>query len=585
LCFADTYSSSISFSTVVLTLLTLLPLAALLATATAQAQSVRLPVEGDKAHRADWVRDTYGVKGAGVTVCVISDSINNLQGALATAQRLGALPPVPGVGQQPQLIVAEAGTVKTGEGAAMLEIIHQIAPLAKLVFATAQGGTAHVAANIRTLVSDRYGCQIIADDIFYYDEPPFQDGAISIAINEAAAAGVLVISAAGNYGNFAAGTSGTWEGDFANGGASPITTTGVAHRFAPDKLYAKLTSATSRIAVYWNDEWSSPRKAYQLFITDENNVVVARQAGSTGFAYQYVEGPLRPGLRIYVITGARTKASYLRISTFGGQIDVGTDASVFGHAAASNALSVGAVDLPSPLAAYSRDRDIVVSSGTADGPRRIFYKADKSAITPGKLLKATNGGSKLLKPDLAAARCVDTTVFASTFCGTSAAAPHVAGIAALLKSYKPSLNLAQLRLALLASTLPVKGQHSQWDSRAGRGVVMADKAFRLAESMNQPPPDPSEFQVVKLVDHAKDPSGEQYVYMYRTGYRNSVVTVGARLGLRPAAAPDNINNPSAVAVLDGIGYVLDGNGQVVSWDILALTREKGSERRDCHPDC
>jgi hypothetical protein len=114
---------------------------------------------------------------------------------------------------------------------------------------------------------------------------------------------------------------------------------------------------------------------------------------------------------------------------------------------------------------------------------------------------------------------------------------------------------------------------------------MADKAFRLAESMNQPPPDPSEFQVVKLVDHAKDPSGEQYVYMYRTGYRNSVVTVGARLGLRPAAAPDNINNPSAVAVLDGIGYVLDGNGQVVSWDILALTREKGSERRDCHPDC
>jgi subtilisin family serine protease len=480
----------------------------------------------------------------------------------------------------------------TGEGAAMLEIIHKIAPRAKLVFATGQGGPDHIAGNIRTLVSPQYGCQIIVDDIFHRGEAPFQDGDISIAINDAAAAGVLAISAAGNYGNFAAGTSGTWERDFVDGGASPITTDGIAHRFAPGKLYAKLTKATKLIALYWNDEWSSATSTYKLFITDQNNAVIASQAGTTGSAYQYVEGAgsrpqFLPGERIWVIKGARTPARYLRISTFGGQIDVGTDASVFGHAAASNVLSVGAVDLPSPLAAYSRDRDIVVASSTADGKRRIFYKADKSPITPEKLLKRTNGGSSLFKPDLAAAHCVATTLPGdlASFCGTSAAAPHVGGIAALLKSYKPSLKLAQLRLALLASTLRIKGQNSQWDSRAGRGVVMADKAFKLAESMNQPLPDPSFFQAVKLLDHAKDPSGEQYVYMYRTGYRDSVLTVGARLGRRPAAVPDNIDNPSAVAVLDGIGYVLDGNGQVVSWNILALTREKGSERRDCHPDC
>jgi subtilisin family serine protease len=576
-------------SNVLLILLTLLPLAAPLANATAQAQSVSpLPGEGAQAHRADWVSNTYNVKGEGVTVCVLSDSIDNGQGVLAAARAGGALPPVPPAGQQSQLLVVpnEAGDA-TGEGAAMLEIIYKIAPRAKLVFATGRGGTAHVAENIRTLVSPQYGCQIIVDDIFFRDEAPFQDGDISIAINEAAAKGVLVISAAGNYGNSLAGTSGTWEGDFADGGASPITTTGIAHRFAPGKLYATLTKATSLIALYWNDEWSNRTSTYALFVTNENNAVIAYQQGSTGHPYQYVEGNFQPGARIWVIKGARSPSRYLRIATLSssgqsGQIDVGTEASVFGHSAASNVLSVGAVDLPIPLAAYSRDRDIVVNSNTADGPRRIFYKADKDAITSGNLLKATNGGSKLLKPDLAAAHCVTTTVFTTSFCGTSAAAPHVAGIAALLKSYKPSLKLTQLRLALLASTLRVKGQASEWDSRAGAGVVMADKAFKLAESMNQPAPVPSDFQGAELLQHAKDPNGWQYVYMSR--YRGSV-TIGARLNRRPAATPDNIDNPSAVAVLDGIGYVLDGNGRVVSWNILALTQQKDFERRNCHPDC
>ena len=396
-------------STVVLTFLTLLPLAALLGTATAQAPSVSpLAGEGDRAHRADWVRDAYNVKGAGVTVCVLSDSIDNGNGALAEARRVHALPPEP----QLTAVPGEEGSA-TGEGAAMLEIIHKIAPDAKLVFATARGGTDHVAANIRTLVSPTYGCQIIVDDIFFRDEPPFQDGAISIAINEAAAKGVLVISAAGNYGNYAAGTSGTWEGDFVDGGPSPITTSGIAHRFAPGKLYATLTQATSLIAVYWNDEWSSPTSNYALFVTDANNAVIAYQAGRTGFAYQYVDASadlarpkFLPGDRIWVIKGARSPARYLRISTLGGQIDADarpTEGSVFGHSAASNVLSVGAVDLPSPLAAYSRDREIVVNSRTADGKRRIFYKADKSPIPPpGNLLKGTNGGSSLLKPDLAA---------------------------------------------------------------------------------------------------------------------------------------------------------------------------------------
>jgi hypothetical protein len=85
-------------STVVLTLLTL---AALLGTATAQAPPVSpLAGEGAKAHRADWVSSTYHVEGAGVTVCVLSDSIDNGQGAIAAARRVHALPQEPPLPQE-----------------------------------------------------------------------------------------------------------------------------------------------------------------------------------------------------------------------------------------------------------------------------------------------------------------------------------------------------------------------------------------------------------------------------------------------------------------------------------------------------
>ena len=68
---------------------------------------------------------------------------------------------------------------------------------------------------------------------------------------------------------------------------------------------------------------------------------------------------------------------------------------------------------------------------SSDGPRKIFYKPDGTAITPGNFLFATNGGQTLIKPDFAAADGVTTkTPGFSPFFGTSAAAPHAAAIAA-----------------------------------------------------------------------------------------------------------------------------------------------------------
>src|SRR6185295_18726550 len=121
------------------------------------------------------------------------------------------------------------------EGTAMLEIIHDLAPGAQLFFATAGGGLANFAQNIRDLRAA--GCDIIVDDVGYFVESPFQDGqapsvisptnggVVAQAVKDVATSGALYFSSAGNSGNLNDGTSGVWEGDFNAGAAAaaPVT--------------------------------------------------------------------------------------------------------------------------------------------------------------------------------------------------------------------------------------------------------------------------------------------------------------------------------------------------------------------------
>ena len=79
---------------------------------------------------------------------------------------------------------------------------------------------------------------------------------------------------------------------------------------------------------------------------------------------------------------------------------------------------------------------------SSDGPRRIFFSETGAAFTPGNL--SSTGGIVLQKPDFVAADGVSVTGvgnFPSPFFGTSAAAPHAAAIAALVKSRNASQTL------------------------------------------------------------------------------------------------------------------------------------------------
>jgi len=146
----------------------------------------------DTAQFSDVVRKQYNLDGSGVTIGVISDSFDCLGGA-ADDVLSGDLPSDVGVIKEYSFC---ADDPRPDEGRAMMQLIHDIAPGAKLLFHTAWEGPIDFAAGIQRLADA--GADIIVDDIGYLTMPMFQEGPIAQSVNEVQARGVSYFSSAGN---------------------------------------------------------------------------------------------------------------------------------------------------------------------------------------------------------------------------------------------------------------------------------------------------------------------------------------------------------------------------------------------------
>ncbi len=82
------------------------------------------------------------------------------------------------------------------EGRGMLQIIHDLVPQATLAFYTADISEVDFAAGIVALQAA--GCNVICDDVGYYDEPMFSDGIVAQAIDKVTGLGATYFSSAGN---------------------------------------------------------------------------------------------------------------------------------------------------------------------------------------------------------------------------------------------------------------------------------------------------------------------------------------------------------------------------------------------------
>jgi hypothetical protein len=172
--------------------------------------------QGVALHRADLVQ-TRGFNGAGVNVGVVSDGVANL----AAAQAGNDLPP--NCANPPVApCVSNLSTGSNDEGTAMLEIVHDMAPGARLLFnGTGSGVTAHISA-LNALVTN--GANVITEDIAFDSEPAFQRGAAATAGDTIAANGVPVHSSAGNLAQrHAARVTATGTGQQPDGTANAFT--------------------------------------------------------------------------------------------------------------------------------------------------------------------------------------------------------------------------------------------------------------------------------------------------------------------------------------------------------------------------
>ena len=439
-----------------------------------------LTAQGYISHRA---REAVaaGYSGTNVRVGVLSDSALPVRVAALIAS--GDLP------ADTVVLPGQAGpSTGSDEGTAMMEIVYDMAPGSKLFYATAFTSAASFADNIRALRAAPYFCDIIVDDVNYFNEGAFQDGPIAQAVNDVTASGALYFSSAGNSGNVTSGTSGTWEGDFAAGGASatPLPAGYVLHSFTAGQSYNVLTVSSGRISLKWADPLGASNNDYDLFVLDATGTTIACssttiQSGSQD-PYEFCGAGLANGQRVVIAKKAAAAPLAMRLDSLRGNLSVFTSGATYGHNAGANTVSTAAVYWNSAKTGtkpFTGGAANPTETFSSDGPRKIFFNPNGTPVTPGNLLFATNGGVTLSKPDIAAADGVSTkTPGFLPFFGTSAAAPTAAGIAALVKSARPDYTNAKILNVMKNSALDIRATGIDRDS--GSGLVMGKNAVDLA---------------------------------------------------------------------------------------------------------
>jgi len=477
--------------------------------------------------------NAQGLHGLGQTVGVLSDSydtaVNDLSGNPLTIHAAEdiASGDLPGPGNpnnsNPVVVIEDFNDPDAAdEGRAMLQIVHDVAPQAKLAFATAFISKVSFADNIRRLRTDA-NCNVIVDDIVYTEEPMFSDGIIAQAVDDVTNSSVLAgpkvayFSSAANY------QGGGYVADFnpvpdvtARAGLPnqnlklnevPMSlTTGGFHNFNPDpagpvdisQTFLFTADTSVEFSFQWNDPFDqTPMPPDRPGVTTDYNILVFDADGNyldsvsgtaDNFATQeavediVVENTNSVDTKFQIaITRVGTtptipvaqKIRYLAIDDFGG---IGAEEyyqpkapSSHGHNSAVGAIGVAAYiyddDPTDPVAPPFTP---FVEEFSSNGPATIYFDSTGLRL---------NMPVIRMKPEIAGPDGGNTTFFGDddyegdgfpNFFGTSAAAPHAAGVAALLlqKAGGPeTLTTDQLR-NILESTVTMQHDLDPFFSQA-----------------------------------------------------------------------------------------------------------------------
>jgi len=406
-------------------------------------QAGSVMTQGDAILGADQVR-ALGFEGTGVKVGVISDDVDHMSAAQAT-------------GDLPANVTVLQKTPDDGdEGTAMLEIVHDLAPGAQLYYYSGWNSSLDMRDGILALADA--GCKIIVDDIGYFDQPFFEDGYLAQAADEATRRGVVFCSAAGNY------AKEHYECSF-----TPANGTSTLHAWdgvADSTLRLDIApGATLAVWMQWDSPFGAAADDYDLYLYDDAGLSQLLASGDD--EQSGTQGPVEE-LSYQNTSSLFSKTVYLAVKRYAGsarwlelfirnaewQEWHVASGSVFGHSAARGAIAVGAIN------AGDQGNDNIADY-SSQGPSRIRYPYSEDR----------------LKPDVCGIDGVSVTGaggFSSPFFGTSAAAPHVAAVAALIRQAHPNWSPADVRQALASTALDL-GQAGP-DYVYGAGRVRAREA-------------------------------------------------------------------------------------------------------------
>jgi len=462
--------------------------------------------QGDTAQRSYLARKKYHVNGKGVKVGILSDSYDNLGTAVVGVMH-GELP---GPGnpfnfKKPVDVLEDLNDGSgTDEGRGMAEIVHDVAPGAELAFHTAFLGEADFAQGIQDLAGK--GCKVIADDVFYYDEPFFQDGIIAQSVDLAKKNGVAYFSSAGNNYNS------SYESDYratkeevlgAGGGtAHNFSAPGTAPRYY-QPIY--IPAGGSFVASF---QWDQPsfsaggagsESDLDIYLVDILGNIVAGGAsdnirsGDPIEVFGYNNNTTNFTFFLVILKYAGPDPSRLKYNMYGAQFYLTTNPipgilapTLVGHAKAAGAIATAAAFyLRTP--AYGVDTPKVEWFSSLAGVPNYFDLAGNRiapVIRKKPEITAPDGGNTSFFDPFGGGDIAEDSDAFPNFFGTSAAAPHAAAVAALMIEAEKLNNLtpSQIKGVMSAHTADMDniytpaGFDKGFDYNTGTGLLKADDA-------------------------------------------------------------------------------------------------------------
>ncbi len=433
--------------------------------------------QGDAILNANAVRQQFGVDGTGIRVGVISGGLKGLGQSIAS----GNLPPTTFFCQDASAVVTQrssdclAGeklTKTTGgitatpfpsdadlalnaEGTAMLEIVHDLAPGAELWFAGSFPPTPLDFFNEVTFLAARVDVLVTDVGFFFY----FPNGQSTLT----QAVALALANPSNRLRGFVQSTANWADKHY----AGLYTSSGLGDSLGPYHLFASndqttgpsnpapfnrffVAAGTSGVVILsWNDPAGNLTNSYLIVPLDCANPGTPGSTNPTpaGFPEPFDLQPFGP------FPSDRTLCYAIR--------------NVGNHALPRtlNVIVTGIVNTPNGCGFNSAVHQFNTRSMSlvppADAPGDAIAVGAVPQCAPNQIEVFSSLGPTFdgrSKPDVVAVDGISVAGaggFPSTFFGTSAAAPHVAGIAALLLQLNPSLSRAQLKSVLQQGAFPL----------------------------------------------------------------------------------------------------------------------------------